>query len=42
MIREVIYNIRDGETWPDINTLARLEIYFDCRLWGNAHRTNSP
>ena len=42
MVRETIYNVRDGETWPDFTTIARLEIYFDCRLWGNAHRKNSP
>lgn len=42
MVRETIYNIRDGETWPDFITIARLEIYFKIRLWGNAHRENSP
>ena len=41
MVRETIYNIRDGETWPDFITIARLEIYFKIRLWGNAHRENS-
>ena len=42
MTRETIYNIRDGETWPDFTTVVRLEIYFDIRLWGNEHRKNSP
>ena len=34
MTRETIYNIRDGETWPNFITIARLEIYFNIRLWG--------
>ncbi len=42
MARETIYNIRDGETWPDFTTIARLEIYFNIRLWGYAHRRKSP
>ena len=42
MTRETIYNVRDGETWPDFITIARLEIYFKTRLWGNEHRLKSP
>ena len=42
IVRDTIYNIREGKTWPDFTTIARLEIYFDCRLWGNEHRKNSP
>ena len=42
MTRETIYNIRDGETWLDFITIARLEIYFNIRLWGNDHRLKSP
>ena len=38
MSRETIYNIRDGLTWPDFLTIARLEIYFNHRLWGYQHR----
>ena len=38
MSRETIYSVRDGETWPDFFTIARLEIYFNCRLWGYEHR----
>ncbi len=42
MTRETIYNIRDGETWPDFTTIARLEIYFNIRLWGYDRRRKSP
>ena len=42
MSRETIYNIRGGETWPDFFTIARLEIYLDCRLWGYEHRKPPP
>ena len=38
MSRETIYSVRDGKTWPDFFTIARLEIYFNCRLWGYEHR----
>ena len=42
MTGETIYSICDGRIWPDFTSIARLEIYFDCRLWGNEHRLNSP
>ena len=35
---QTIYNVLDGKTWPDLTTIARLEIHFRVRLWGNHHR----
>lgn len=38
---QTLYNIRDGETWPNLITVARLEIHFNRRLWGNEHKPRS-
>ena len=35
---QTIYNVLGGKTWPDLTTIARLEIHFRVRLWGNHHR----
>ena len=35
---QTIYNVLDGKTWPDLATIARLEVHFGVRLWGNEHR----
>ena len=35
---QTIYNVLDGQTWPDLVTIARLEAHFRVRLWGNEHR----
>ena len=35
---QTLYNLLDGETWGGFVTIARLEIFFDRRLWGNEHR----
>ena len=35
---QTIRNIIQGRTWPDLMTIARLERYFDRKLWGNAHK----
>ena len=34
---QTIRNIIQGRVWPDLMTIARLERYFDRKLWGNAH-----
>ena len=33
-----VTNILNGKTWPDIDTIARLEHALDTDLWGNEHR----
>jgi len=33
-----ILNILNGRSWPDLRTIARLEVVFDCMLWGYEHR----
>ena len=38
LTRQTIYNVLDGNTWPDLVTIARLEVHFGVRLWGNQHR----
>ena len=35
---QTVYNLRDGKSWPNLITIARLEIHFDRRLWGNEHK----
>ena len=35
---QTILNILNGTTWPDLRTIARLEIAVDGKLWGNEHR----
>ena len=35
---QTLYNFLNGDTWPDIVTIARLEMLFDQRLFGNEHR----
>jgi len=35
---QTILNILNGTTWPDLRTIARLEIAVDGKLWGSEHR----
>ena len=35
---QTVYNLRDGKSWPNLITIARLEIHFNRRLWGNEHK----
>ena len=35
---QTLYNVLDGKNWPNFVTVARLEIHFNRRLWGNEHR----
>ena len=35
---QTILNILNGRSWPDLRTIARLEIVFDYQLWGYEHR----
>ena len=35
---QTLYNFLNGDTWPDIVTIARLEMLFDQRLFGIEHR----
>ena len=35
--RQTINNILLGKTWPDIRTVARLEVALEQRLWGREH-----
>ena len=37
--RQTIDNILIGKGWPDIRTVARLEVVLKQRLWGKEHRT---
>lgn len=35
---KTLQDLIDGKTWPDLVTVARLEIHFDRRLWGHEHK----
>ena len=35
---QTIRNILNGTTWPDLRTIARLEVALKTRLWGTEHR----
>lgn len=35
---QTVLNILNGKSWPDLRTIARLEIVFDYQLWGYDHR----
>lgn len=35
---QTILNILNGTTWPDLRTIARLEVALNTKLWGNEHR----
>ena len=35
---QTILNIRNGKSWPDLRTIARLESVLRTRLWGMEHR----
>ncbi len=35
---QTILNIRNGKSWPDLRTIARLERALATRLWGIEHR----
>ena len=35
---ETLYKVLDGTNWPNFVTVARLEIHFNRRLWGNEHK----
>ncbi len=35
--RQTINNILLGKGWPDIRTIARLEVALEKRLWGKEH-----
>ena len=35
---QTLYNFLNGHTWPDIVTIARLEMLFDQQLFGIEHR----
>ncbi|MDE2938892.1 MAG: hypothetical protein OXR67_08225 [Chloroflexota bacterium] len=37
---QTIVNILNGNTWPDLLTIARLEYALETRLWGYEHRKN--
>ena len=37
--RQTIDNILIGKGWPDIRTVARLEVALKKRLWGKEHRS---
>ena len=39
---QTLYNLLNGTTWPDIVTVARLEILFKRRLFGTEHRSRHP
>lgn len=39
---QAVINIRDGATWGDLPTIARLEIVLDSTLWGREHRLGNP
>ena len=39
---QTILNILNGKTWPDLRTIAKLEIALNTRLWGNEHRKTRP
>ena len=35
---QTIRNILNGTTWPDLRTIARLEVALKTQLWGTEHR----
>lgn len=35
---QTIINILNGDTWPDLRTIAKLETFLNTQLWGNEHR----
>ena len=35
---QTLLNILQGETWPDLLTISRLEEALEAKLWGNEHR----
>ena len=35
---QTLVNILQGETWPDLLTIARLEETLEAKLWENEHR----
>lgn len=35
---QTVLNILNGTTWPDLRTIAKLEIALNRKLWGNEHR----
>ena len=35
---QTVLNILNGKTWPDLRTIAKLEVALNTRLWGNEHR----
>ena len=35
---QAVLNLRNGATWGDLPTIARLEIALDTNLWGREHR----
>ena len=39
---ETLYKILRGESYPSFATIARLERYFNRRLWGNEHLPRGP
>ena len=36
--RQTVYDLLDGNKWPAMTTIVKLERYFNVRLWGNEHR----
>lgn len=39
---QTLYNLRNGELWPNLIVVARLETHFNRRLWGTEHIPGSP
>ena len=39
---QTLYDLRNGESWPHLITVARLETHFNRRLWGSEHIPGSP
>lgn len=39
---ESLYNLIKGRSWPNLITVARLEIHFNRRLWGHEHLCGHP
>ena len=35
---QTLLNILNGTTWPDLRTIAKLEVALGAKLWGNEHR----
>ena len=38
---QAVLNLRNGATWGDLPTIARLEIALGTNLWGGEHRKGS-